>query len=109
MAMPIESASDPRDVSAHQLLYRIVCALVDHCDEVSITAEPGIDGATFLIGAHAEDVGKIIGSQGRTAQSVRTVISGMGRKLGRRFTVVVREGDGRPARVEMSARENVSA
>jgi hypothetical protein len=107
--MPIVNANDPQDASVHQLLFKIVCALVDHPGEVSIQAEAGADGVTFLIAAHPEDLGKIIGSQGRTAQSVRTIISGIGRKLGRRFTLVVREGDGRPARVEMSAGENVSA
>jgi uncharacterized protein len=109
MAMPIVNANDPIDASVHQLLFKIICALVDHPGDVAIQAEPGVEGATFLIAAHAEDVGKIIGSQGRTAQSVRTIISGIGRKLGRRFTVVVRESDWRPARVEVGARQNISA
>jgi hypothetical protein len=103
------NASDPRDASVHQLLHRLVCVLVDHPDDVAIRAEPGPEGATFLISTHLEDVGKVIGSQGRTAGSLRTIISGIGRKLGRRFTIVIQESDWQPTPLELGSRENLPA
>ncbi|MGD0799499.1 MAG: KH domain-containing protein [Acidobacteriaceae bacterium] len=106
--MQIANALDARDASGHQLLYRIVCVLVDHPSEVAILAEAGIDGATLLVTTHPEDVGKVIGSQGRTARALRAIMGGVGKKLGRRFTVLIQESDRRPEQVAASSRENLS-
>jgi predicted RNA-binding protein YlqC (UPF0109 family) len=85
-------ASDPRDAAIHGLLFRMICAMVDYPSDVTIQTEAGNDGATFTIRAHAEDVGKIIGAQGRNARALRTLVSAIGRKQQRRFNVVIDEG-----------------
>jgi uncharacterized protein len=90
--MPMMEASDPRDLSAHRLLFRMISALVDHPSEVAIQAISEEAGATFTIRAHPEDVGKIIGAQGRNARALRTIVSAIGRKQQRRFNLVIDEG-----------------
>jgi predicted RNA-binding protein YlqC (UPF0109 family) len=90
--MPMLEASDPRDASVYRLLFRMTCAMVDYPSDVTIQTETGDDGATFTIRAHAGDVGKIIGAQGRNARALRTLVSAIGRKQQRRFNVVIDEG-----------------
>jgi predicted RNA-binding protein YlqC (UPF0109 family) len=95
--MLIATAADPRDVPVHQLLQRILCVIVDHPGEVAILAEAETDGTTFIIIAHPSDVRQVIGSQGRTAKSLRTILGGIGKQMGRRFTVVINDRDSRGA------------
>jgi hypothetical protein len=85
-------ASDPRDTAVYQLLLRMTYALVDHPGAVAIRTEAGDEGATFIIRAHPDDVGKIIGAQGRNARALRTIVSAIGRKQQRRFNLVIDEG-----------------
>jgi predicted RNA-binding protein YlqC (UPF0109 family) len=103
--MPMIDTPDPRDVLVQHLLFRLISVLVDHPSETAIRLVSGEEGATFLINAHPDDVGKIIGAQGRTAKSLRTIVSGIGRKMGRKFTVVIEESDRGQARSKLDARE----
>jgi uncharacterized protein len=107
--MRIVDVSDPLDATATQLLQRMVCALVDHPGEVAIQTEAGADGITLTIRANPNDVGKVIGNQGRTAKSLRTIMSGIGRKQARRFTIVIDEGDAERKRVGLDSLENIPA
>ena len=43
------------------------------------------------IAGRAEDLGKVIGKQGRTARSIRTLLGAAGMKLNRRFTLEILE------------------
>jgi predicted RNA-binding protein YlqC (UPF0109 family) len=83
--------SDPRDVSVHNLLLKIVGALVDRPECVVIQTQVTEDGATFTVRAHPDDTGKLIGKQGRNAQSLRIITSGAGMKLRRRYVVAIHE------------------
>ena len=57
-----------------ELLLFIVKALVDHPDEVQITAEDKEGTTVFEIHVAEGDMGKIIGKQGRIAKAIRTVM-----------------------------------
>ena len=83
--------SDPRDVSVYKLLLRIIGALVDRPEFVVIQTQVTEDGATFTVHAHPDDTGKLIGKQGRNAQSLRIIMSGAGKKLRRRYVVAIHE------------------
>ena len=83
--------SDPRDISVYKLLFKIVAALVDRPEFVLIKTQVTEDGATFTVHAHPDDTGKLIGKQGRNAQSLRIITSGAGKKLGRRYVVTIHE------------------
>jgi hypothetical protein len=84
---------DPKDMFVSGLLAKIVCSLVDRPEFVVIKAHASEEGASFSIDAHRDDVGKIIGKQGRNAKSLRIIVSAIGQKLNRRYLVLVNEGD----------------
>lgn len=83
--------SDPRDVSVYSLLFNIVSALVDHPDDIIIrtTSQPG--GASFTVHVHPSDRGKAIGKQGRTAQSIRTILETVGLRHERKYALQIDE------------------
>ena len=71
------------------MLHTIVHALVDNPEKVLVKTEWTSDGAVFTLQVHADDVGKVIRKQGRTARAIRTIIAGVASKLHRRYTVVI--------------------
>ena len=83
--------SDPRDFPVYQLLFQIVSAVVDHADKIVIKTLWEDDGATFSVVVHPDDTGKLIGTHGRMANSVRIILSAIGLKLKRRFIVIIEE------------------
>ena len=54
-----------------ELVGVIARALVDHPDEVRVTASPGAPVSVIELRVNPQDLGKIIGRQGRTAKSIR--------------------------------------
>ena len=64
----------------------------DYPDEVVVEAVPGDESKTLRIRANREDVGKVIGRQGRTSQALRILVGAMGKKLKWRFVVEINEG-----------------
>ncbi|MCB0326787.1 MAG: KH domain-containing protein [Bdellovibrionales bacterium] len=58
-----------------ELLELIVKRLVDHPDEVSVNEVAGEQTSVYELRVHKEDLGKIIGKQGRTAKAIRTLLS----------------------------------
>ncbi|QEE29936.1 KH domain-containing protein [Terriglobus albidus] len=75
------------------LVLDIARALVDKPDEVVVdTLED--DGATVLqLRVAVGDVGKVIGKQGRTARSLRTILGAASMKLQHRFALDIVEED----------------
>jgi predicted RNA-binding protein YlqC (UPF0109 family) len=43
----------------------------------------------FELRVHPSDLGKVIGRQGRTARAIRTILSAVGMKLRKRFTLEI--------------------
>jgi predicted RNA-binding protein YlqC (UPF0109 family) len=58
-----------------ELIETIVKALVDHPEEVSITEVESENTITYQLAVHADDMGKVIGKQGRIAKAIRTVVN----------------------------------
>ena len=56
------------------LIERIARALVDSPEEVMVTAIEGNQATVLELKVAKEDLGKIIGKQGRTARSLRTIV-----------------------------------
>jgi predicted RNA-binding protein YlqC (UPF0109 family) len=83
--------ADPQDGAICKLLHKIVCALVDRPEFVVIKTHAEEEGATFTIGAHPDDTGKLIGKQGRNARSIRTLLGAAGMKLHRRYAIDITE------------------
>lgn len=74
-----------------ELVESIARALVDHPEEVHVTVVEGPHSAVLELRVHAEDLGKVIGRQGRTAKAIRTILNAGGMKLRKRYTLEVHE------------------
>ncbi len=68
-----------------ELIHSIAVALVDNPDEVEVVEVPG-DHNNTVVELHVakDDIGKVIGKEGRTAQSMRTLLTALSTKLGKR-------------------------
>jgi len=65
--------------------------LVDKPDAVQISEEENDNKIVFKIRVDQTDVGKIIGKQGRTAQSIRVLLSAVAAKHGKRAILEVED------------------
>lgn len=74
-----------------ELLLRIVRGLVDGPDEVLVTEIDGRQTVVLELKVGGGDLGKVIGKQGRTARSIRTVLSAAGMKAGKRVVLEILE------------------
>jgi len=77
--------------SVKELVEDIAKALVDTPEEVSVREVSGEHVTVLELRVAQTDVGKIIGKQGRTARSLRTLLGAAGMKLNRRFTLEILE------------------
>jgi uncharacterized protein len=73
------------------LVTEIAKALVDIPDEVVVREVEGEQVTVLELRVAASDLGKVIGKQGRTARSIRTLLGAAGMKLNRRFTLEILE------------------
>lgn len=69
----------------------IAKALVDIPEEVSVREVQGEQVTILELKVAPSDLGKVIGKQGRTARSVRTILGAAGMKLNRRFSLEILE------------------
>jgi uncharacterized protein len=74
-----------------QLIEDIAKALVDIPDEVIVHVVEGEQVTVLELRVAPSDLGKVIGKQGRTARSIRTILGAAGMKLKRRFTLEILE------------------
>ena len=74
-----------------ELVTDIAKVLVDHPDEVSVKEVAGEQVTVLELRVAPGDLGKVIGKQGRTARSIRTLLGAAGMKLNRRFTLEILE------------------
>ena len=74
-----------------QLIEDIAKALVDIPEEVAVRAVEGEQVTVLELKVAPSDLGKVIGKQGRTARSIRTILVAAGMKLNRRFTLEILE------------------
>lgn len=74
-----------------QLVEDIAKALVDEPEQVSVREVEGEQVTVLELKVAAGDLGKVIGKQGRTARSIRTLLGAAGMKINRRFTLEILE------------------
>ena len=73
------------------LVEQIAHALVDAPGEVQVTAVEDEDATVLELRVAQADLGKVIGKQGRTAKSIRTILGAASMKLKRRYTLEIIE------------------
>lgn len=74
-----------------ELLELIAKSLVDRPDEVTVTEIEGEQTTVLELRVAAEDLGKVIGKQGRTVRAVRTILGSAGMKLNKRIVFEIIE------------------
>src|ERR1700709_2709221 len=80
-------AKDPRDAEVGQMLQYVLRSLVDRPEELIIVPLADMAGVSFHVQAASDEIGKLIGKNGRTARAVRTILGGNAARLGRRYSV----------------------
>ena len=72
-----------------ELVEMIARTLVDNPDAVNVTEVGGEQTTVLELRVAPEDLGKVIGKQGRTVRSIRTILSAAGMKLRKRFVLQI--------------------
>jgi predicted RNA-binding protein YlqC (UPF0109 family) len=73
------------------LVEEIAKALVDTPASVVVNEIAGEHATVYELRVAGDDLGKVIGKQGRTARSIRTLLTAVGTKMNRRFTLEILE------------------
>ena len=74
-----------------ELIEQIAKALVDSPSDVVVGEVKGEKTVVFELRVAREDLGKVIGKQGKTARAMRTILSAAGTKLGKRCVLEILE------------------
>ena len=73
------------------LITEITRALVDDADAVKVEVITQQDATVLRLHVSPTDIGKVIGKQGRTARSLRTILGAASMKLQHRFSLDIVE------------------
>ena len=74
-----------------ELLELIAKSLVDQPEEVAVAEVEGEQTTVLELKVAQDDLGKVIGKQGRTARSIRTILAAAGMKLRKRVVLEILE------------------
>ena len=74
-----------------ELIKFMAQALVDHPDKVAVTEVIGEQTSVLELRVAKEDLGKVIGKQGRTAKAMRTILSAASTKIRKRSVLEIIE------------------
>ncbi len=74
-----------------ELIEFIARALVDHPDQVKVSEVEGEKTSVIELTVAKDDLGKVIGKQGRTARAIRTILSAASTKLRKRSVLEIIE------------------
>ena len=74
-----------------ELVEYIAKSLVDSPEQVEVREAEGEQGAVLKLSVSREDLGKIIGKQGRTARAIRTLLGAVSAKTKKRVVLEILE------------------
>ncbi|EAE8568783.1 KH domain-containing protein [Listeria monocytogenes] len=74
-----------------ELILSIVKPLVDHPEYVVITPEETDTSLTYKLSVSKEDMGRVIGKQGRIAKAIRTLVYAVGSKNDKKIRLEIIE------------------
>jgi uncharacterized protein len=77
----------PREAEMKELISLIAKALVDHPEQVQVTEIAGEQTSVIELRVAKEDLGKVIGKQGRTAKAMRTILGAASAKIRKRHVL----------------------
>lgn len=73
-----------------ELIEVIAKSLVDHPEEVVVTETEEEDAITYVLTVAKDDMGKVIGKQGRVAKCIRTVVKAAASKGDKKVIVEIK-------------------
>lgn len=89
--MRASGATHPTPALSHTVMTELIeflaKSLVDHPDEVQIHTRDRDQQTVIELEVAPDDLGKVIGRQGRTARAIRTILSAATERSRRRFTL----------------------
>lgn len=74
-----------------ELIHMLAQALVDHPEQVTVKEIDGEKSSVIELTVAKEDLGKIIGKQGRTARALRTILTAASTKVKKRAVLEIVE------------------
>ncbi|MGC8917382.1 MAG: KH domain-containing protein [Thermoanaerobaculum sp.] len=74
-----------------QLVEQIAKSLVDNPDKVQVREVTGEQTTVLELRVAPEDLGKVIGKQGKTARAIRTILAAAGMKMHKRYMLEILE------------------
>jgi len=89
--MSEEAIPIPTDLGVRDLVEYIAKALVDVPEEVEVNEIKGGQTSVIELKVSKTDLGKVIGKQGRTARSIRTILMAASTKLRKRTVLEILE------------------
>jgi predicted RNA-binding protein YlqC (UPF0109 family) len=78
-------------IEMKDLIEYIAKVLVDNPDEVRVTELEGMQTSVIELRVAKEDLGKVIGKQGRTARAMRTILGAASTKIKKRSVLEILE------------------
>lgn len=82
---------DDVDLQLRDLVVYMAKGLVDHPDDVMVEVIDGGDGGQMEMRVHPDDMGHVIGKQGRTAKSLRLALGAAAAKVDRRMGLEIED------------------
>ena len=78
-------------MAVKELVELIVKSLVDNPDKVKVTLLDGQQSSIIELTVAPEDMGRVIGKQGKNAQAIRVILGAAGMKLKKRVNLEILE------------------
>ena len=75
----------------HASLVRVIGLIVDEPEEIDLEEIPGRESTLFELQVASEDLGKVIGRQGRTARALRSLLAARGSRDGESYELEIIE------------------
>ena len=91
LSSPVSQSTAKGDGAMKDLINTIAEALVDHPAEVNVTEVEGNQISVLELKVAREDLGKVIGKQGKTARAMRTILSAASAKIKKRTVLEIIE------------------
>ena len=82
---------DEHDLKLRDLVVHMAKGLVDHPDAVSVEITHAGDGGELELRVHRDDMGHVIGKQGRTARSLRLALGAAAGRIDRRMGLEIED------------------
>ena len=92
-----------------QFVEFIVKTLVNNPDKVEVEREIDERGVLLSLTVDPDDIGRVIGRRGATAQSIRTLLRVLGTKNGARYNLKIVNNDGGEVRMNNDEEEDTSS